>query len=225
LYRNLYNPDFYLLAYQNLYANKGAMTPGVDGTTLDGTGMERIESLILSLRDHSYQPQPARRCYIPKKSGKGQRPLGIQAANDKLVQEVVRMLLESIYEPTFSNFSHGFRPNRSCHTALAQMQRSFNGVKWFVEGDIKAYFDTIDHHVLVNILRRRIKDESLIALLWKFLRAGYLEDWQYNATFSGTPQGGLSKYFDKDPYQKKKVIQSKRLESAFLGHSGSIYFG
>ncbi len=189
LYRNLYNPDFYLLAYQNMYANKGAMTPGVDGLTLDGTGMERIESLIQSLKNHSYQPQPARRRYIPKKNGKGRRPLGIQAANDKLVQEVVRMLLESIYEPTFLESSHGFRPNRSCHTALTRMQRSFNGVKWFVEGDIKSYFDTIDHHVLVTIIRRRIKDESFISLIWKFLKAGYLEDWQYNATYSGTPQG------------------------------------
>jgi group II intron reverse transcriptase/maturase len=189
LYRNLYNPDFYLLAYQNLYANKGAMTPGVDGQTLDGTGMERIESLIQSLRDHSYQPRPARRRYIPKKSGKGQRPLGIQAANDKLVQEVVRMLLESIYEPTFLKSSHGFRPGKSCHTALAQVQNNFTGVRWFVEGDIKAYFDTIDHHVLVGILRRRIKDEYFISLIWKFLKAGYMEDWRYNTTYSGTPQG------------------------------------
>jgi retron-type reverse transcriptase len=140
VYRNLYNTDFYLLAYQNLYANKGAMTPGVDGTTLDGTSLERIEFLIGSLKDHSYQPRPARRCYIPKKSGKGRRPLGIQGANDKLVQEVVRLLLESIYEPTFLESSHGFRPGRSCHTALAHMQRSFTGVRWFVEGDIKAYF-------------------------------------------------------------------------------------
>jgi group II intron reverse transcriptase/maturase len=189
LYRNLYNPDFYLLAYQNLYANKGAMTPGVDGLTLDGIGMERIETLIQSLRNHSYQPQPARRLYIPKKSGKGQRPLGIQTTNDKLVQEIVRMLLENIYEPTFLKSSHGFRPGKSCHTALAQVQQAFTGVKWFVEGDIKSYFDTIDHQMLMNILRRRIKDEYLISLMWKFLRAGYLEDWQYNTTFSGTAQG------------------------------------
>lgn len=196
LYRNLYNPDFYLLAYQNLYANKGAMTPGVDGLTLDGIGMERIETLIQSLRNHSYQPQPARRLYIPKKSGKGQRPLGIQTANDKLVQEIVRMLLENIYEPTFLKSSHGFRPGKSCHTALAQVQHAFTGVKWFVEGDIKSYFDTIDHQMLMNILRRRIKDEYLISLMWKFLRAGYLEDWQYNTTFSGTAQGaGFSPLF------------------------------
>jgi len=188
LYRNLYSLDFFLLAYQNLYAKKGATTPGVGGQTLDSAGTKRIESLIQSLKDHSYQPQPARRQYIPKKSGKGQRPLGISTANDKLVQEVVRMLLESIYEPAFSKFSHGFRPEKSCHTALAQVQNNFTGVKWFVEGDIKACFDTIDHHTLVDILRRRIKDESLISLIWKFLKAGYMEDWRYNRTYSGTPQ-------------------------------------
>lgn len=192
LYRNLFNPDFFLLAYQNVYANQGAMTPGADGTTLDDVGQKRIESLIRTLKDRSYHPQPARRQYIPKKGG-GQRPLGIPSANDKLVQEVVRMLLESIYEPTFSKFSHGFRPGRSCHTALAQIQHNFTGVKWFIEGDIKSYFDTIDHHVLVNILRRRITDEDFLALIWKFLKAGYLDQWQFHGTYSGAPQGsGLS---------------------------------
>lgn len=189
LYRNLYNVDFYLLAYQNLYANKGAMTKGVDGTSLDGFGLNRIGSIIQSLKDHSYQPQPARRHYIPKKNSKKKRPLGIPSAGDKLVQEVVRMILESIYEPSFSKFSHGFRPNRSCHTALNQIQNNFTGVKWFIEGDIKAYFDTIDHHILIKILRKRIKDEYFIALIWKFLRAGYMENWSFNSTFSGTPQG------------------------------------
>ncbi|AEJ40431.1 RNA-directed DNA polymerase [Sulfobacillus acidophilus TPY] len=195
LYRNLYNPDFFLLAYQNLYANKGAMTPGVDGTSLDDVGLKRIESLIQTLKDHRYRPQPARRQYIPKKGG-GQRPLGIPSANDKLVQEVARLLWDSIYEPTFSKYSHGFRPGRSCHTALAQIQHHFTGVKWFIEGDIKAYFDTIDHHTLVNILRRRIKDEAFLALIWKFLKAGYLDQWQFHGTYSGTPQGsGVSPLF------------------------------
>lgn len=188
LYRNLYNPDFYLQAYQNIYANKGAMTPGIDGMTLDGFGGQRVEKLIASLKDHSYQPQSVKRVYIPKKNGK-MRPLGIASSDDKLVQEIIRMILESIFEPSFSNCSHGFRAKRSCHTALLQIQHNFTGVKWFVEGDIKAYFDTIDHHILVNILRRRIKDETFIELIWKFLRAGYLENWTYNATFSGVAQG------------------------------------
>lgn len=190
LYRNLYNSEFYLQAYQNIYANEGNMTAGTDGKTIDGMSIERIEKLINSLKDHSYRPNPARRTYIKKKNGK-LRPLGIPSFNDKLVQEVVRMILESIYEPTFSNRSHGFRPNRSCHTALQQLKANFTGVKWFIEGDITSFFDNIYHSVLVNILRKRIHDEYFIALIWKFLKAGYIEDWKYNRTYSGTPQGSI----------------------------------
>lgn len=192
LYRNLYNEDFYLQALQNIYSNKGAMTPGIDGLTLDGYGKERIDKIIESIKNHSYQPKPVRRQYIKKKNGK-MRPLGISSSDDKLVEEILKMILESIYDPTFSNYSHGFRPNRSCHSALLQLQHNFTGVKWFVEGDIKSYFDTIDHHNLITILRKRIKDEAFIELLWKFLHAGYLENWTYNATYSGIAQGsGIS---------------------------------
>lgn len=192
LYRNLYNEDFYLQALQNIYSNKGAMTPGIDGLTLDGYGKERIDKIIESIKNHSYQPKPVRRQYIKKKNGK-MRPLGISSSDDKLVEEILKMILESIYDPTFSNYSHGFRPNKSCHSALLQVQHNFTGVKWFVEGDIKSYFDTIDHHNLITILRKRIKDEAFIELLWKFLHAGYLENWTYNATYSGIAQGsGIS---------------------------------
>ena len=190
LYRNLYNPEFYLTAYQKIQAKQGSMTAGTDGKTVDGMGMKRINALIAKLRDFSYQPSPARRTYIPKANGK-KRPLGIPSFDDKLVQEVVRMILESIYEPTFLNTSHGFRPKRSCHTALQYVQKNFTGVKWFVEGDIKGCFDHVDHHVLVNILRRRIQDEHFIGLIWKFLKAGYMEDWVYHNTYSGTPQGSI----------------------------------
>ncbi|QHA01096.1 reverse transcriptase/maturase family protein [Dehalobacter restrictus] len=190
LYRNLYNPEFFLLAYQNIYANEGNMTAGTDGETIDGMGMERINRLIDSLKDHSYQPNPAKRQYIKKKNGK-MRPLGIPSFDDKLVQEVARLILESIYEPNFSNLSHGFRPKRSCHTALMHVQRNFTGVKWFIEGDIKSFFDTIDHQTMVNILRKRIKDEYFLGLIWKFLKAGYLEDWTFHNTYSGTPQGSV----------------------------------
>ena len=190
LYRNLYNPEFYLTTYQKIQAKQGSMTAGTDGKTADGMGMKRINALIAKLRDFSYQPSPARRTYIPKANGK-KRPLGIPSFDDKLVQEVVRMILESIYEPTFLNTSHGFRPKRSCHTALQYVQKNFTGVKWFVEGDIKGCFDHVDHHVLVNILRRRIQDEHFIGLIWKFLKAGYMEDWVYHNTYSGTPQGSI----------------------------------
>ncbi|HBC30309.1 MAG TPA: group II intron reverse transcriptase/maturase [Clostridiales bacterium] len=190
LYRNLYNPNLYLLAYTNIYANKGSMTKGTDNQTLSGMGKERIYKLIAKLKDHSYTPNPVRRQYIPKKNGK-KRPLGIPSADDKLAQEVVRMILESIYEPVFSRYSHGFRPNRSCHTALVQIKNNFTGVKWFIEGDIKGCFDAIDHHLLISILRKRIKDEYFIALIWKFLKAGYLENRVFNQTYSGAAQGSV----------------------------------
>ena len=194
LYRNLYNPEFYHLAYQNIAKNPGSMTKGADGLTLDDMTDARINRIIASLKDHSYQPNPARRTYIAKKSNPAKkRPLGIPSSDDKLIQEVVRMILSAIYEPTFSNNSHGFRPQKSCHTALASVQKAFHGVKWVVEGDIEACFDSFDHHVLIDSLRRRIHDEYFIGLMWKMLRAGYMEQWVYNDTFTGTPQGsGIS---------------------------------
>ncbi len=153
LYRNLYNPEFYLLAYKNISQSQGSMTAGVDGKSLDGMSERRINALIEILKDFSYQPNPARRVYIDKKNSTKKRPLGIPATEDKLVQEIVKMILESIYEPMFSKSSHGFRPNRSCHTALQQIQNQFTGVTWFVEGDIHACFDSFDHHIMVEILR------------------------------------------------------------------------
>jgi group II intron reverse transcriptase/maturase len=196
------------------------MTPGVDGETLDGMSTLRIERIIKSLKDRSYKPKPARRTYIAKKSSNKMRPLGIPSGDDKLVQEVVRMILESTYESTFSDKSHGFRPKRSCHTALGQMERTFSGTNWFVEGDIKACFDSFDHHVLIDILRRRIDDEPFIDLMWKFLKAGYMEQWQFHRTYSGTPQGsGISPILaniylselDKHMVEyKEKFIEGKR---------------
>lgn len=190
LYRNLYNAEFYYQAYQKIYSKEGNMTPGTDNKTIDGISIERIEKLITEIKDFSYQPKPARRIYIPKKNGT-KRPLGIPSTDDKLVQEIIRTLLESIYEPKFSECSHGFRPNKSCHTALVQCKKRFIGVRWFIEGDIKGFFDNIDHHILINILRKTIKDEAFISLIWKFLKSGYIEGWSYHNTYSGAPQGGI----------------------------------
>lgn len=191
LYRILYNKDMYLLAYQNIYAHEGNMTAGSNGETIDGMSLKRIDDLIANIRNESYQPNPSRRTYIKKKDGKRKRPLGIPAFMDKLVQEVIRMILEAIYEGSFENCSHGFRPKRSCHTALNQIQTRFTGTKWFIEGDIKGFFDNIHHDVLIGILKERIDDERFIRLIRKFLNAGYIEDWVYHKTYSGTPQGGI----------------------------------
>jgi retron-type reverse transcriptase len=168
--------------------------------TLDDMTESRITRIIASLKNHSYQPNPARREYIAKQNNPAKkRPLGIPSTDDKLVQEVVRMMLNAIYEPTFSNNSHGFRPHRSCHTALQDVELLFCGVKWVIEGDIQACFDSFDHHVLIDILRRRIHDEQFINLIWKMLRAGYMEQWEYHDTFSGTPQGSLCTVVHKPP--------------------------
>ena len=192
LYRYLLRPNLYYLAYKNLYANKGAGTKGVNDDTADGFSKEKVDRIIQSLVDGTYTPNPVRRKYIQKKQNSTKkRPLGIPTFTDKLVQEVLRMILESVYEPIFSNNSHGFRPNRSCHTALKSLKREFSGVSWFIEGDIKGCFDNIDHQVLANVINAKIKDARLIQLIWKFLKAGYMEDWQYHATYSGCPQGGI----------------------------------
>ncbi|MBY0029870.1 reverse transcriptase domain-containing protein [Priestia megaterium] len=191
VYRNLYNPEFYLMAYDEIYSNPGNMTKGSDNKTIDGMSMKRISNIIDSLKDEKYQPTPVRRTYIRKKRGNGKRPLGIPSFDDKLLQTVVKYILESIYESSFSNRSHGYRPNKSCHTAIKQIADTFNGVKWFIEGDIKGFFDNIDHSILIDLLRKRIKDEKFLRLIWKFLKAGYIEDWKYHNSYSGVPQGGI----------------------------------
>jgi len=216
LYRILFNEEMYYAAYQRIYAKPGNMTAGSDGQTIDQMSLNRIEKLIASLKDESYQPQPSKRVYIPKKNGKI-RPLGVPAFNDKLLQEVVKMTLEAIYEGQFENTSHGFRHKRSCHTALAQIQKTFCGVKWFVEGDIKGFFDNINHNILINTLKERISDDRFIRLIRKFLNAGYLENWKFHHSYSGTPQGGIVSpilaniYLDKlDKYMKEYIEKFDR---------------
>lgn len=192
LYRYLLRPDIYFVAYKNLYANRGAATKGVNEDTADGFSEAKIENIIKALADETYQPMPVRRTYIQKQNNRKKlRPLGIPTFSDKLVQEVLRMILEAVYEPVFLDVSHGFRPKRSCHTALKQLRREFNGARWFVEGDIKGCFDNINHAVLVGLLNNKIKDARITKLIFKFLKAGYLENWQYHKTYSGTPQGGI----------------------------------
>lgn len=190
LYRYLLRPDIYYVAYQHLYSNKGAGTKGVTDDTADGFSEIYIENIIEALKNEMYQPKPVRRTYIKKSNGK-MRPLGLPVFTDKLIQEAIRMILEAIYEPIFSDYSHGFRPARSCHTALAQIKKEFTEARWFIEGDIKGCFDNINHAVLVEIINQKIKDARFLKLIRSFLKAGYMEDWKYHETYSGCPQGGI----------------------------------
>lgn len=190
LFRYMLRPDLYYLAYKNLYANQGAATKGINGDTADGFSEAKVNGIIEKLSNGSYAPSPVRRTYIPKRNGK-LRPLGIPTFTDKLVQEVLRMILESVYEPIFLPSSHGFRPGKSCHTALKDIKHAYHGTRWFIEGDIKGFFDNIDHQVLTNLIGNKIKDARIIQLVQKMLKTGYLEDWKYHGTISGTPQGGI----------------------------------
>lgn len=212
LYRYLLREDVYYEAYKNLYANDGASTKGVDDDTADGFSEQYIQEIITSLKNLEYTPKPVRRTHISKKNGK-LRPLGIPSFKDKLVQDVIRQILQAIYEPIFSDKSHGFRPKRSCHTALMQISREFRSVRWFVEGDIKGCFDNINHEVLLEILSRKIKDSKFINLIGRFLKAGYIQDWKYNVTYSGCPQGGILSPILANIYMNeldKKVLLIKK---------------
>jgi group II intron reverse transcriptase/maturase len=191
LYRQMFNPQLYLLAYGRIYANKGAMTPGTTQETVDGMSVRKIGRIIAAMRHERYRFRPVRRVHIPKKNGKT-RPLGMPAWPDKLVGEVVRLLLEAYYEPTFSGRSHGFRPGRGCHTALREVANTWTGTTWFVEGDIADCFGAFDQDVMVGILSEKIHDNRFLRLVRNMLTAGYLEDWRWGATLSGVPQGGIA---------------------------------
>jgi group II intron reverse transcriptase/maturase len=191
LYRQLFNPSLYELAWGRIYANHGAMTSGADGETADGMSLARAGRIIDALRHERYRFQPVKRVYIPKKSGKKLRPLGLPSWSDKLVGEVIRLLLEAYYEPQFSGRSHGFRPGRGCHTALREVEDVWSGTTWFIEGDISDCFGSLDHEIMARILAEKIHDNRFLRLVRNMLKAGYLEDWQYHQTLSGCPQGAV----------------------------------
>ena len=190
IYRLLYNRNLYLRAYGRIYSNQGATTKGVTAETMDGMSLAKIDRIIEALRYERFRWTPVRRVNIPKPNGKT-RALGIPTGPDKLLQEVIRMILEAYYEPQFSDRSHGFRPDRGCHTALSSVVNYWSGVRWFVEGDIKGCFDNIDHEVLLSVLGEKLHDNRFLRLLKYLLKAGYVEDWKYGRTLSGTPQGGI----------------------------------
>ena len=212
LYRQMFNRELYLTAYGNIYSNQGAMTPGANEETADGMSEEKIEQIIGLMRNERYRFSPARRIYIPKKNGR-LRPLGLPSWSGKLVGEVVRLLLEAIYEPQFSRWSHGFRRNRGCHTALRDIQNTWTGTTWFIEGDISDCFGSLDHEILLRILAEKIHDQRFLRLIRNMLKAGYLEDWEYRDSLSGCPQGGVvspilsNVYLDKlDKFVEQELI-------------------
>jgi group II intron reverse transcriptase/maturase len=190
VYRSLYSEDLFLAAYDKIARNQGALTPGTENDTVDGMSLERIRNIIQKLRHEQFRFRPSRRIQIPKKSG-GSRPLSIPNFAEKLVQEVLRAILEAYYDPRFLDCSHGFRPELGCHTALAYIKRKFKGMSWFIEGDIRGCFDNISHDALMNILSEDIQDGRLLNLIRMCLEAGYMDDWQYHRTYSGAPQGGI----------------------------------
>ncbi len=217
LYRQMFNPQLYLMAYGKLYSNAGAMTPGVTGETVDGMSLAKIEAIIGALRGERYRWRPVKRIYIPKKNGK-QRPLGLPTWSDKLVAEVVRLLLEAYYEPQFSGRSHGFRPSRGCHTALSEVVEVWKGTHWFIEGDISDCFGSLDHDLMIRILGEKIHDGRFLRLIGHMLKAGYLEDWRWHATLSGSPQGGIASpvlsgiYLDRlDQYVEQRLLPDYNL--------------
>ena len=218
VYRQLFNPNLYLLAYSRIYKNDGAMTQGVTSETVDGMSIKKIEDLIEDIRYERFQWTPVRRINIPKKNGKT-RPLGIPTWNDKLVQEVIRLILEAYYELQFSNSSHGFRPKRGCHTALTIIDRTWQGTKWFIEGDIRGCFDNIDHKILMSILREKILDNRFLRLIENLLKAGYCEQWKYYSTLSGTPQGSIISPILANIYLDKfdKFIEESLIPEYTLG--------
>jgi len=194
VYRQLFKPELYQLAYAETYSNTGATTKGSDGTSLDGMSLDRIDKIIEKVRKEQYEWTPVKRTYIPKSDG-SKRPLGLPNGEDKLLQTAMKLLLEAFYEPKFSNRSHGFRPNRSCATALIQLRQKHADTNWFIEGDIKGCFDNIDHKTLLEIMGEEIEDGRMLSLVQKLLKAGYMEHWQkkwtYSGTSKGTPQGGI----------------------------------
>jgi retron-type reverse transcriptase len=191
VYRQLFNPDLYLAAYGKLYRNAGAMTSGATNETVDGMSQAKIHTIIDALRHERYAWTPVRRTYIPKKNGK-LRPLGMPTWSDKLLQEVIRQILEAYFEPQFSDHAHGFRSGRGCHTALREIYYNWSGTTWFIEGDLAQCFDSLDHELLLSTLSETFHDGRFIHLIKELLKAGYLEAWKFHETFSGVPKVGSS---------------------------------
>lgn len=166
------------------------MPPGATQETVDGMSLEKLDAIIAAVRQERYRWTPVRRTDIPKKSGQ-LRPLGLPTWSDKLLQEVIRLILEAYYEPQFSPHAHGFRPGRGCPTALGEITQSWSGVQWFIEGDIAQCFERLNHEVMLSILSEGLHDKRFLRMIANLRKAGYVEEWRFNATLRGAPHGGV----------------------------------
>lgn len=191
VYRQLFNRDLYLIAYGRIYRNQGAMTKGSTPETVDSMSLAKIDTIINALRQERYHWKPVRRVWIAKRNSTKKRALGLPTWSDKLLQEVLRLILDAYFEPNFSDHSHGFRTQRGCHTALKDIYENWAGVTWYIEGDISACFDSLDHSIVLEMLAEHIHDGRFLQLIRGLLKAGYLEDWKWNRTLSGAPQGSI----------------------------------
>jgi len=210
-------PERLIQAYEFVSKSKASNTKGVDSETLDSYSKDTIYSVSKSLKDHSFKFKPIRQVEIPKPNG-GIRKLGIPSPRDKVIQKVIAMALEEIYEPKFLKSSHGFRPKRGTHSALKSLI-GWNGTKWFIEGDISKCFDTLDHHILEQLLKKEISSKPFIDLYWKAVKSHYINPVNKVEEFSnvGVPQGGvlspmLSNIYlhQLDKFMQIKVEKSKK---------------
>src|SRR5260370_21377240 len=184
VYRQLFNKHLYLTAYGKIYRNTGATTKGVNEETVDAMSLEKIDAIIKALRTERYQWHTARRVYILKRNGK-KRPLGLPVWSDKLLAEVIRLILDAYYDVQFSDHSHGFREGRGCHTALQEIYHTWGSATWIIEGDISDCFGSLSHELILSALSEKIHDGRFLHLMKKLLDAGYVEDWKFHRTLSG----------------------------------------
>ena len=217
VYRQLFNRNLYLTAYGKIYRNAGSTTKGVTDETVDAMSLDKIDGMIQLLRTECYEWQPAKRVYILKRNGK-KRPLGLPVWSDKLLAEVIRLILNAYYDGQFSEHSHGFREGRGCHTAFQEIYHTWDGVTWIIEGDISDCFGSLDHDLIVSTLSEKIQDGRFLHLMKKLLDAGYLEDWKFHQTLSGVPQGSLCEALHKPPYAKQVTMQRETRKTGIFGH-------